>query len=149
MTLTPAQIANRIFATLRQMGASEAVAHLHAYHRVNANPYEGEHVTYRRNAECPFCPDLLHPIGERVFTDEPAFATVVSEPDSSTGWFDVEYDDGRRALANDDRVITAAAAERLTGLRDVSCRHGSRAPSILPGLSDRLAARAGPARSES
>jgi hypothetical protein len=100
------------------MGAGEPIAHLHAYHRVNANPYVGEHVTYRRNAECPFCPDLLHPIGERVFTDERAFATVVSEPDSSTGWFDVEYDDGRRALANDDLVIPAAQAERLHVLRD-------------------------------
>jgi len=75
-------------------------------------------VTYRRNAECPFCPDLLHPIGERVFTDDWAFATVVSEPDSSTGWFDIEHDDGCRALMNDKRVIPAAQAERLHGLRD-------------------------------
>lgn len=94
MTLTPAQIANHTFATLRQMGASEPTAHREAYHRVNANPYKGERVTYRRNAECPFCPDLLHPIGERVFTEDRAFATVVSEPDASTGWFDVQYDDG-------------------------------------------------------
>ncbi len=118
MTLTPAQIANHVFATFRQMGASEPIAHLHAYHRVNANLYKGERVTYRRNAECPFCPDLLHPIGERVLTDDGAFATVVSEPDPSTGWFDVEYDAGRRALMNDERVIPAAQAERLHGLRD-------------------------------
>jgi len=118
MTLTPAQMADRTFATLRQMGASEPVAHLHAYHRVNANPYEGERVTYRRNVECPFCPDLPHPIGERVFTDERAFATVVGEPGPSTGWFEVEYDDGRRALMNDERVISAARAERVHGLRD-------------------------------
>lgn len=118
MTLTPAQIAARTFATLRQMGASEPVAHLHAYHRVNANPYEGERVTYGRNAECPFCTDLLHPIGERVFTDDRAFGTVVSEPDSSTGWFDVEYEDGQRALMSDVRVIPAARAMRLHGLRD-------------------------------
>lgn len=118
MKLTPAQIADHTFATLRQMGASEPVAHLHAYHRVNANPYEGERVTYRRNPECPFCSDLLHPIGERVFTDERAFATVVSEPDRSTGWFDVAYEDGRRALVNDERVISAARAERVDRLRD-------------------------------
>jgi len=110
MTLTPAQIANHVFATLRWMGASEPIAHLRAYHRVNANAYLGERVTYRRNAECPFCPELQHPLGRRVVTDERAFATVVSEPDSSIGWFDVEYDDGRRALANDDLVIPTAQA---------------------------------------
>jgi hypothetical protein len=49
-----------------------------------------------------------------VFTDERAFATVVGEPHPYTGWFDVEYDDGRRALKNDERVISAARA-RATG----------------------------------
>ncbi|MGH2658918.1 MAG: hypothetical protein ACRDHS_04450 [Actinomycetota bacterium] len=66
----------------------------------------------------PVLPGPAPPDRRACFTDDEAFATVVSEPDSSTGWFNVEYDDGRRTLMNDERVIPAAQAERLHGLRD-------------------------------
>lgn len=50
-----ARRADRSYHDLRSRGASEDVAHLTAYHRVNANPYAGERVTYEWRSYCPFC----------------------------------------------------------------------------------------------
>lgn len=55
ITSDDARSADLVFLDLMSRGASEDVAHLTAYHRVNANPYVGESVTYAWRSFCPFC----------------------------------------------------------------------------------------------
>lgn len=50
-----ARRADLSFLDLCSRGASEDVGHLNAYHRINANPYAGERVTYEYRSYCPFC----------------------------------------------------------------------------------------------
>lgn len=55
--------------------------------------------------------------GDRVFTNNFEFATVIDEP-GSNGWFRVETDDGRKYDQNDERVITPEQARARFGKVD-------------------------------